>query len=72
MAASELKSSTLRLVFFDGEDEETGKPVYKGKNFNIRQEATAEQLYETAEAFASLQQRPLHNVVRNDSSEITA
>ncbi|MDY0394036.1 DUF1659 domain-containing protein [Virgibacillus halophilus] len=72
MAASEVMRSTLRLVFYDGEDEETGKPVYKGKNFNIRLEATAEQLYETAEAFAGLQQRPLYNVVRNDSSEIKA
>ncbi|MDY0404744.1 DUF1659 domain-containing protein [Virgibacillus sp. 179-BFC.A HS] len=70
MAAEEAMSSTLRLSFYDGDDEETGKPIYKYKNFNVHVDATADQLYGTAQAFAGLQERPLYSVVRNHSTEI--
>lgn len=71
MAVAEKVSSQLRLVLYDGENEETGKPVYKTKSFNnVKTDANAEQLYAVAEAFATLQERPLSKIERNDSSEI--
>lgn len=64
-------STTLRLVFYDGEDPMTGNPIYRYKSFNnAKPDATAEQLFAVAEAFQSLQTRLLHTVERRDHSEI--
>ena len=64
-------STTLRLVLYDGEDTMTGDPIYRYKSFNnVKPEATAEQLFTVAEAFQSLQERPLHTIERRDNSEI--
>lgn len=64
-------STQLRLIFYDGEDSMTGKPIYRTKNFNnVKPEATAEQLYAVAQAFQSLQERLLHTIERRDNSEI--
>lgn len=64
-------STQLRLVLYDGEDPMTGDPVYRSKSFNnVKSEATAEQLFAVAEAFESLQERPLHTIERRDNSEI--
>ncbi|GGA64924.1 DUF1659 domain-containing protein [Ornithinibacillus halotolerans] len=71
MAVADMTSSTLRLVFHNGTDPLSGKPVYKGKSFNnVKTEATADQLYEIATAFAGLQQLPLFNIERRDNSDI--
>jgi len=71
MAVLDKKSSTLRLVLYDGDDVETGKPIYKTKSFNnVKTAATADQLYAIAEAVAVLQERPLYNVERRDTSDI--
>lgn len=72
MAVSEMYKSTLQLVLDDGADDLTGKPIYKLKSFNnVKTAATADQLYTIANAFAGLQERPLYNVERKDSSEIS-
>ncbi|MBU5465351.1 DUF1659 domain-containing protein [Virgibacillus sp. MSJ-26] len=73
MAEAKMKSSSLRLVFYTGDDLETGDPIYKAKSFNnVKENATAEQLFEIAQGIASLQQHELHTVERRDNSEITS
>src|SRR5690625_4138275 len=60
MAVSDHISSQLRLALYDGDDAETGKPVYRYKSFNnVKASADADQLHAVAEAFARLQDRPL-------------
>lgn len=71
MAVANMVSSQLRLVLLDGENLETGKPVYKFKSFsNIKVNANADQLHAVALAFAGLQERDLYTIERNDSSQI--
>lgn len=71
MAVAEIITSQLRLVFDDGADEITGKPMYKYKSFNnVKTQAGADQLYGIAEALAGLQERELSSIERNDSSDI--
>lgn len=63
--------SQLRLVFYDGEDIDTGKPKYKSKTFNnVKTTATAEQLFTIATALEPLQERSLAKIERKDSGEI--
>lgn len=72
MAVADRKNSQLRLVFYDGEDS-YGEPIYKVKSFNnIKADATTDQLFTVATAIVSLQERPLYNIERKDSSEIRA
>jgi hypothetical protein len=71
MAVSDMKNSQLRLVLYDGNDPVSGDPVYRAKNFNnVKTDANADQLYAIANAFAELQERPLFNIERKDSSDI--
>lgn len=71
MAVEQILTSQLRLVLYDGVHPETGDPVYVRKNFNnIKPLATADELKTVAQAFASLQTRPLHQVERQNLSEI--
>ncbi|WP_047982611.1 DUF1659 domain-containing protein [Ornithinibacillus contaminans] len=71
MAVANMTNSQLRLVLHDGDDPESGEPIYKFKSFNnVKTDATADQLYTIANAFAGLQERPLYNVERKDSSDI--
>ncbi|HLS09531.1 DUF1659 domain-containing protein [Lentibacillus sp.] len=73
MAEQQMVNSRLRLILDDGVDEVSGKQLFKTKGFNnVKTAATADQLYAIATSVASLQQRPLTEVERNDSSEITA
>lgn len=73
MAVIELSSSSLQLVLNDGVDMSTGRPVYKYKTFNsVKPQATADELYNVAQAFASLQNRPLYNIIRRDISDVSA
>ncbi|TMN21765.1 DUF1659 domain-containing protein [Lentibacillus cibarius] len=72
MAVAQLVDSRMRLILDDGVDEVSGKQLYKTKGFNnVKTDATADQLYAIANAVAPLQQRPLLEVERNDSSNIT-
>lgn len=71
MAVADKMTSTLRLVLYDGDDLVTGKPIYTSKSFNnIKTSAETDQLYQTAIALSGLQERPLYNIERRDSSEI--
>ncbi|TFJ90250.1 DUF1659 domain-containing protein [Lentibacillus salicampi] len=72
MAEQQMVDSRLRLILDDGVDENSGKQLYKTKGFNnVKISATADQLYSIATAVTALQERPLVNVERNDSSEIS-
>ncbi|MDY0409428.1 DUF1659 domain-containing protein [Virgibacillus soli] len=70
MAVASMTSSVIRLNFYHGDDFETGKPIYKGKNFAVKQEATPDQLLQLAKAISGLQQHTLYNVERTDKSDI--
>jgi len=71
MAIQELMSTSLQLVFSDGIDESSGNPIYKTKSFNnVKTTADADQLYAVSAAMASLQELPLYNIHRRDSSDI--
>jgi len=73
MAIQELMSTSLQLVFSEGIDESSGNPVYKTKSFNnVKTTANTEQLYAVATAMAALQELPLYNIHRRDSSDIYA
>lgn len=70
MATTTLKNSRLRLIFETGVDGE-GNPIYRNKNFNnIKTEATADALFAMASVLAPLQEHPLHEVERNDTSSV--
>jgi len=70
MAVANKVSSTLRLVFVDGLDEQE-QPIYKNKNFqNVKTSADANQLYAVAQAFAGLQERDMYRIERRDKSDI--
>jgi hypothetical protein len=72
MARSFLQSSKLRLVF-DGGIDDNGKPILKAKTFsNVKKEATTDQLFQAANAIATLCTEPLNKVERTDSSELLA
>ena len=71
MARFRKYTSLLQLILEDGEDEATGKPIYRRKSFTrVKADATADQLYAAAHAFAGIQQLPLYKVNRRDSSKI--
>lgn len=71
MAVVDIMSSRLRLVYYEGDDPETGRPIYKYKSFNnIKTNATADQLFSIAMAVAELQDYNLYNIERHDNSEI--
>src|SRR5699024_6901023 len=73
MAEAKMKSSSLRLVFYTGDDIETGDPIYKAKSSNnVKENATREQSIEIAQCIGSIQQHELHTVERRDNTEITS
>ena len=70
MAQGLLESTKLRIVFDAGIDNE-GNPILKTRSFNnVKKEATADQLFQAAQAIAVLCNDELNKVERNDSSEI--
>ncbi|GIN58238.1 hypothetical protein J8TS2_25570 [Lederbergia ruris] len=70
MAQEILEASKMKLVFDYGLDEDN-KPIYKTKTFNrIRLQASADQLYQAADAIGSLSAQPLWNIERNDTYQI--
>ncbi|MCT1901842.1 DUF1659 domain-containing protein [Oceanobacillus sojae] len=71
MAVAQLTESVLQLTLNEGFDPISGEFILKHKRFNnVKPEATAEQLFETANAFVSVQQHELYGVSRRDVSEI--
>ncbi|MGJ9458123.1 DUF1659 domain-containing protein [Oceanobacillus sp. CF4.6] len=71
MAVADMTQSTLQLVLTDGIDSESGLPIIKYKSFNnVKPAATADQLYAIATAVAELQERPLYEINRKDTSDI--
>jgi len=72
MAQALLATTKLRLVFQIGMDDD-GKPIYKAKTFsNINREATADQLWQAAEALFGLSEDTISSVERVDSSDVIA
>ncbi|MCM3728917.1 DUF1659 domain-containing protein [Neobacillus cucumis] len=70
MAQGLLETTKLRLVFQSGIDNE-GNPILKSKTFsNVTKAATADQLFQAAQAISVLCNADLNKVERNDSSEI--
>ncbi|WP_042458881.1 DUF1659 domain-containing protein [Neobacillus dielmonensis] len=70
MAQGFLETTKLRLVFQTGMDDE-GKPIQRSKTFsNVTKAATADQLYQAANALSVLSVDRLNKIERNDSSEI--
>ena len=70
MAMAILKDSSIRLLFETGIDE-TGKPIYKSKNYsNVRNDATADHVRQAAVALGGLSAGMLSSVERNDSFNI--
>lgn len=72
MAQAVVTSSKLRLVFQVGMDDE-GKPVLKAKTFsNIQKSATADQLFQAAQALIGLSNDTLSNIERVDNADLLA
>ncbi|MEH7415706.1 DUF1659 domain-containing protein [Neobacillus drentensis] len=70
MAQGLLETTKLRLVFQAGVDNE-GKPILSSKTFsNVSKGATADQLFQAAQAISVLCDAELNKVERNDSTEI--
>ncbi|MBU8878723.1 DUF1659 domain-containing protein [Bacillus sp. FJAT-29790] len=70
MAQAMMIDTKLRLSFETGVNEK-GQPVCKTKTFgNIKRSATADQLFQVAQAIATLCSDPVVTVVRNDSFDI--
>ena len=72
MATAVIATSRLRLVFQVGMDDE-GKPLLKAKTFsNIQKSATADQLFQAAQAIIGLSGDTLSNIERVDNSDLLA
>lgn len=70
MAETVLAYSKLHLLFDAGMDKD-GKQAYKVKTFsNIRKDATAEQLIQTADAIGALSNDTLSRTERTDNSQL--
>lgn len=70
MADAILFDSKLRLNFDVGMNEK-GEPIFKSKTIgNVKRAATADELYQFAQAIATLSSDPLSTIVRTDSSDI--
>jgi len=72
MAQARLADTKLRIVFEVGMDEK-GSPILKAKTLsNVKKEATAEQLYQAAQAIFVLCNDTLNRVERTDSYDLLA
>jgi hypothetical protein len=72
MAQATLATTKVRLFFEAGMDEE-GNMVLKSKTFNnVKTGATADQIYQVAQAISALSSQTLNRVERSDSSDILA
>lgn len=72
MAMATLVDSNLRLVFEAGLNEK-GEPIYKNKMYSsVLTAATADQLFQAANALAVLSNNPLYTIERADRTDIMA
>jgi hypothetical protein len=72
MAQATLVDSNLRLVFETGVNEK-GEPVFKGKMYsNVKNDASADQIFQVTQALGALCNDPLYTVERTDRSDIMA
>ncbi len=70
MAEAIISSSRLVMSYETGMDEK-GNPIYKAKSYaNVKEDATADGLYQVAQALASLSNYDLSSVKRNDVSDL--
>ena len=70
MAQAIMTSSKLQVSYETGVDE-GGNPIFKTKTYaNVKEEATADGMYQVAQALASLSNVPLSGVKRNDVSDL--
>lgn len=70
MAQANIVQSSLRLTFFAGIDND-GKEIFKTRTYsNLNVDATVDQVYQAAQALASLSGDHLHAIERNDRSVI--
>ncbi|MDQ0217329.1 DUF1659 domain-containing protein [Peribacillus cavernae] len=72
MANQSLYASTLRVTYETGLNEK-GEPQLKRKAFsNVKTSATADQLLQTAQSMANLQQFIVVEIARQDTASIIA
>lgn len=70
MAQTLAKGFKLRLTYETGIGD-GGKPIYKAKTYaGVVESATADQLYQVAQALASLSKHPLAAVEKNNLYEV--
>ncbi|MCQ6277169.1 DUF1659 domain-containing protein [Bacillus sp. V3B] len=70
MAEAMVKDLKLRVSYETGVNEK-GEPVFKTKTYsNVVETATATELYQVAQAIASLSAYPMSGVEKNDLYEI--
>lgn len=64
---------SMKMVFDKGIDEATGKPVTQVKSFsNIRNDATDENMYLSAQSLASLQEHPVTIIRKQETYELVS
>jgi hypothetical protein len=72
MAQASLTDTKVRLFFEAGMDDE-GNLILKSKTFNnVKMSATADQIFQVAQAVSALSSQTLNRVERDDSLEILA
>jgi hypothetical protein len=72
MAQANLTDTKVRLFFEAGMDD-NGKLIFKSKTFNnVKMGATADQIFQVAQAISALSSQTLNRVERADSLEILA
>ena len=65
-----LSNSVLKMQFQTGVDG-SGNPVYRNKNLNnVKSDAADQDVFDTAQAFAGLQEYTLVAVNRSDNAEL--
>lgn len=70
MANANHVDTNIRLIYEAGIDQE-GNPVFKRKSYNnVKTTSTADEIFQAAQAIASLCQLPLYKIERDDKSEI--
>jgi hypothetical protein len=66
-----IMTSSKLLVSYETGLNEKGEPIFRTKTYpSVKEEVTADQLYQVAQALSSLSNDPLSGVKRNDVSEL--
>ena len=70
MASSQVVNTNIRLLFEVGQDP-SGEPIFKARNYNnVKTSATNDQIYQAAQAIASLTNYPLFTIERVNIEEV--